>query len=93
MKPGKTHEITVSAKGYITSQPIEVSIDKENLQILTPLALLHESDVDKIEQDQKENKHAPIFERCDDYTSEVQEVITHHTMAKTELLYPKNVGV
>ena len=77
MKPGKTHEITVSAKGYITSQPIEVSIDKENLQILTPLALLHESDVDKIEQDQKENKHAPIFEDCDVYSPEVQEVILY----------------
>ena len=84
LKPGKLHEITVSAKGYITSQPISVNIDEKNLQILTPLeygnfpvALLHESNVDKIEQDQKENKHKPIFERCDDYTPEVQEVILY----------------
>ena len=74
MKPGKLHEITVSAKGYITSQPISVNIDEKNLQ---NVALLHESNVDKIEQDQKENKHKPIFERCDDYTPEVQEVILY----------------
>ena len=40
LKPGKTHEITVSAKGYMTSQPIEVFIDEKKHQILTPLALL-----------------------------------------------------
>ena len=80
LKPGK-HEITVSAKGYITSQPILVNINETHYQILTPLEygdfyvkLLHESDVDKIEQDQKENKHKPIFERCNDYTPEIQEV-------------------
>ena len=28
LKPGKLHEITVSAKGYLTSQPISVNIDE-----------------------------------------------------------------
>mgnify|MGYP001405450510 CR=1 FL=1 len=28
LKPGKLHEITVSAKGYLTSQPILVNIDE-----------------------------------------------------------------
>ena len=75
LKPGKLHEITVSAKGYITSQPISVKID-ETLSLLEyNVTLLHESDEDKIEQDQKENKHAPIFEDCDVYSPEVQEVI------------------
>jgi hypothetical protein len=72
LKPGKLHEITVSAKGYITSQPILVNINEtSNFNV----ELLHESNVDKIEQDQKENKHKPIFERCNDYTPEVEEVI------------------
>ena len=77
LKPGKTYEITVSAKGYIKSQPTSVKFSQRPTPLEYNVTLLHESDEEKIEQDQKENKHAPIFENCDVYSAEVQEVILY----------------
>ena len=77
LKPGKNYEIIVSAKGYITSQPTSVIFSQKLTPLEYNVTLLHESDEEKIEQDQKENKHAPIFENCDVYSAEVQEVILY----------------
>ena len=77
LKPGKIYEITVSAKGYITSQPTSVIFSQKLTPFEYNVTLWHESDEEKIEQDQKENKHAPIFEDCDVYSPEVQEVISY----------------